>query len=160
MAVGSVFLCVRLCECTNARLHECICAGVRLDVSVCLCVFVSETLGRAVPLAVRLGTACPLCPAPLPGPVHALPCPRGDVRGNLSQVGPLLSPRQPQPTGPVSAAEGNCSLKLDVEATQLYSLSPRALCKDIQVENMRTSSSPLVCALKSQVLGRLGGSGD
>lgn len=48
------------------------------------------------------------------------------------------------------AAEGNRSLKLDTEAAQLQSLSPRALRKDVQVENLRTSDSRLVCALKSQ----------
>ena len=126
----------------------------------------SETLGRAAPLAVRLGTACPLCPAPLLGQFMPSRVPGGTCVETSPRWGPFCphaSPTpqpQPQPTGPVSAAEGNCSLKLDVEATQLYSLSPRALCKDIQVENMRTSSSPLVCALKSQVLGRLGGSVD
>lgn len=49
------------------------------------------------------------------------------------------------------ATEGNFSLKLEIEGTQLSAFSPSILYEDIQVENMRTFRSHLVCALKSQV---------
>lgn len=46
------------------------------------------------------------------------------------------------------ATNRNVSLKLGVEATRLYTFSLTILCKDIQVENMRTFHSHLECALK------------
>lgn len=61
----------------------------------------------------------------------------------------------PQPQGPTQqmftqaiATNRNVSLKLGVEATRLYTFSLTILCKDIQVENMRTFHSHLECALK------------
>lgn len=49
------------------------------------------------------------------------------------------------------ATEGNFSLKLEIWATQLSAFSPSRLYEDIQVENMRTFRSHMVCALKNQV---------
>lgn len=51
---------------------------------------------------------------------------------------------------PWALARRNFSLELDSGATWLSAFGPSTLSEDIQVGNMRTFSSHMLCALKSQ----------
>lgn len=131
-----------------------------VNVPPCLCM--SEALGRAAPLTVYFRAICSLCSAPL---LVGSWVPSFVLRGTckLLRWRLLLSASPPPCLIPCPQShsqqmltwtlvtEGNFSLKLDIGATPLSAFSPNVLYEDIQVENMRTFSRHLVCALKSQV---------
>lgn len=126
-------------------------------VNVCLYESVCKCALRVFWVCMQHWAELPFRPCTLVQPaLHALPLfleqlePSCDPRGTCRRLPGLAPsvPTQPPPTVPLAAdapsscgPAGNCSLRLDVEATQLYSLSLRALCEDLQVEKMRTPSS-------------------
>ena len=113
-------------------------------------------------MTMHFGATCYPCPVPLLGAIRYPPMSPRRTCKLLPGAAPAPPPPSPHASAPAHSltlsrcspwvlASGNFSLELDSGPTWLSAFSPSTLSEDIQVGNMRTFSSHMLCALKSQV---------